>query len=152
GWAACLMLTTIAPTYAQSQSGQSGSQAGSSAGAAPTAPTGAAPAPAPVLTNWSAGPGAAGNSTYIGRLETPRIGQVVNTGNGRLVSGWAADVAAQGWAGIDSVEVWAGDRTSGGTKLGSGTVGLPRPDIGDIVGGNFTNSGFSMVVPTSAWA
>ena len=152
GLAACLMLTTIAPTYAQSASGQSGSQAGSAAGALPTAPAAAAPAPAPVLTNWSSGPGAVGNSTYIGRVETPRIGQIVNTGNGLLVSGWVADVTAQGWAGIDGVELWSGDRTSGGTKLGTGTVGLPRPDIGDIVGSNFTNSGFSMVVPSSAWA
>ena len=105
-----------------------------------------------MLTNWSAGPSAAGSSTYIGRVETPRVGQVVNTGNGLLVSGWAADLTAQGWAGIDAVEVWAGDKSSGGTKLGNATVGLPRPDIAEIAGSNFTNSGFSGVIPTSAWA
>jgi hypothetical protein len=148
GFGAVLVLSTIAPTYAQQ--GQSGSQAGSAAGAAPTAQAPAAPPPAPVLTNWSAGPGAQGSSTYIGRVETPRIGQIVNTGNGLLVSGWVADVTAQGWSGIDGVEAWAGDRASGGTKLGTGSVGLPRPDIGDIIGSNFTNSGFSMVVPSSA--
>jgi hypothetical protein len=145
------MLTTIAPTYAQSQSGQSGSQSGSPQGTEQTT-TPAAPAPAPVLTNWSAGPSAAGNSTYIGRVETPRIGQVVNTGNGLLVSGWAADLTARGWSGIDAVEIWAGDKASGGTKLGNANVGLPRPDIGEIAGSNFVNSGFSGVIPTSAWA
>jgi hypothetical protein len=90
-----------------------------------------------------------GSSTYIGRVETPRVGQIVNTANGLLVSGWALDVTAQGWSGVDGVEAWAGDKASGGTKLASGAVGLPRPDIGEIVGGNFTNSGFNMVVPTS---
>lgn len=145
-----MLLGTIAPTFAQT--GDSGSQQGSAPGALPTAPAPAPPAPAPLLTNWSAGPSAVGSSTYIGRVETPRVGQIVNTGNGLLVSGWAADVTAQGWAGIDAVEVWSGDKNSGGTKLGNGTVGLPRPDIGEIVGSGFTNSGFSMVVPTSAWA
>jgi len=146
-----MMLTTIAPSYAQSQSGQSGSEAGSGQGAQPTQPA-STPPPAPVLTNWSAGPSAQGSSTYIGRVETPRVGQIVNTGNGLLVSGWAADVTAQGWAGIDGVEVWAGDKASGGTKLGTGAVGLPRQDIGETIGSGFTNSGFNMVVPTSAWA
>jgi hypothetical protein len=145
--AACLILATIAPSYAQQ--GQSGSQAGSAAGAAPTAQPAPPPPPAPVLTNWSAGPDAQGSSTYVGRVETPRIGQVVNTGNGLLVSGWVADVTPQGWAGIDGVQVWAGDNASGGTQLGNGPVGLPRPDIGDIIGSNFTNSGFSRVIPSS---
>jgi len=104
-----------------------------------------------VLTNWSAGPSAQGSSTYIGRVETPRIGQIVNTGNGLLVSGWAADVTAQGWAGIDGVEFWSGAQGSG-AKLATGSVGLPRPDIGETIGSGFTNSGFSMVVPPSAWA
>jgi hypothetical protein len=92
-----------------------------------------------------------GTSTYVGRVETPRIGQIINTGNGLLVSGWALDLTAQGWSGVDSVELWAGDKASGGTKLGNGNVGLPRPDIGEIAGSSFTNSGFSMVVPPSAW-
>ena len=151
GMAACLMLTTFAPSYAQQ--GQSGSQAGApgSAGITGQTPSSSLP-PAPLLTSWSAGPGAMGSSTYVGRVETPRVGQIVNTGNGLLVSGWVADATAQGWAGIDGVEVWSGDKASGGTMLGTGSVALPRPDIADIIGGNFMNSGFSMVVPTSAWA
>jgi hypothetical protein len=66
-----------------------------------------------------------------------------------LVSGWVADTTAQGWAGIDQVQAWNGDMASGGTKLADGSVGLPRPDISDAIGGNYLNSGFSMVVPTS---
>ncbi|MBV9582536.1 MAG: hypothetical protein JO057_28465 [Chloroflexi bacterium] len=90
-----------------------------------------------------------GASTYIGRVETPRVGQIVNTGNGVLVSGWVADTTAQGWAGIDGVQVWMGDMANGGTKLATGSVGLSRPDIADSIGANFTNSGFSGVVPSS---
>ncbi|MBV9577487.1 MAG: hypothetical protein JO057_02735 [Chloroflexi bacterium] len=91
-----------------------------------------------------------GSSTYIGRVEAPRIGQIVNTGTGVLVSGWAADTTAAGWSGIDSVEVWTGEMGNGGTKLGSATVGLSRPDISAAIGSNFINSGFSGVVPSSA--
>jgi hypothetical protein len=40
----------------------------------------------------------------------------------------------------------------GGTKLGSGMAGLARADIGEALGTSFTNSGFSAVVPGSAWA
>src|SRR4051812_34790086 len=69
GMAASLVLTTIAPTYAQSQSGQSGSEAGTGQGGQPTQQA-STPPPAPLLTAWSAGPGAQGSSTYVGRVET----------------------------------------------------------------------------------
>jgi hypothetical protein len=120
-----LTLTTIAPSYAQS---------------------------APSMGSWVAGPGAVGASTYIGRVEAPRAGQNVNTSSSLLVSGWAADTTAQGWAGIDSVEVWSGAQGSGGTKLATGSIGQRRPDIAEALGGAFTNSGFTAVVPASTWS
>jgi hypothetical protein len=120
-----MTLTTIAPSYAQ---------------------------PAPSMGSWTAGPGAQGTSTYIGRIEAPRTNQTVNTSASLLVSGWAADTTAQGWAGIDGVEVWSGAQGSGGTKLATGSVGQRRPDIAESIGGNFTNSGFTAVVPASAWS
>jgi hypothetical protein len=121
--AAGLALTTIAPSYAQ---------------------------PAPSMGSWTAGPGAQGSSTYIGRIEAPRPGQNVNTSTSLLVSGWAADTTAQGWAGIDGVEVWSGAQGSGGTKLATGTFGQRRPDIAEAIGSSFANSGFTAVVPSSA--
>jgi len=119
--AAAMTLSAVVPTYAQ------------------TAAT------------WHAGPGAVGSSTYIGRIEAPTRGRNVNPGASLLVTGWAADTTAQGWAGIDGVEVWSGAQGSGGTKLASGSVGQPRPDVAESIGGNFVNSGFSAVVPSSAW-
>ena len=124
GMASALMLTSIAPSFAQ---------------------------PAPSMGSWTAGPGATGTSTYIGRIEAPRANQNVNTSTSLLVTGWAADTTAQGWAGIDGVEVWSGAQGSGGAKLATGTVGQRRPDIAESIGGNFTNSGFTAVIPASAW-
>jgi hypothetical protein len=67
------------------------------------------------------------------------------------VSGWAADTTASGWAGIDGVEVWSGaSDKSGSTKLATGIVGLARADVGEALGGSFTNSGFSAVVKSGA--
>jgi hypothetical protein len=100
---------------------------------------------------WQAGPGAVGSSTYIGRVEAPTARRNINPSASLLVTGWAADTTAQGWAGIDGVEVWSGAQGSGGTKLASGSVGQPRPDVAETIGGNFLKSGFSAVVPSSAW-
>jgi len=118
--AVCLALTTIAPSYAQS---------------------------APTLGSWQAGPDAKGTNTYVGRIEAPRAGQNVTAGANLLVSGWAVDTTAAGWAGFDGVEVWRGAKDKGGTKLATGTVGLSRPDIADALGAAYRNSGFSATVP-----
>lgn len=119
--AACLTLASSVPTYAQ-------------------------PAPTGVSGGWLAGPNAAGNNTYVGRLETPRAKQNVADGANLLISGFAADTTAKGWAGFDQLQVYNGDRTKGGTKVADGIVGLSRPDIADVLGSNFNASGFSAVV------
>jgi hypothetical protein len=82
-------------------------------------------------------------------VETPRAGQQIQAGANVLVSGWAADTTAQGWAGFDQMQVYNGDRASG-TKLADGNVGQNRPDVADAIGSNFAKSGFSAVVPSSA--
>lgn len=122
--AACLALTSIAPSYAQQAPALGGS--------------------------WLAGPDGTGSSTIIGRVETPRGGQNINPGSSLLVTGWAADLNANGWSGIDGVEVWAGAKDKGGTKLATGSVGLSRTDVAEIIGTGFTKSGFSAVVPSAA--
>lgn len=109
-----------------------------------------APAAAPSGLNvWTAGPDASGANTYVGRVETPRARQSINAGANLLVSGWAADTTAQGWAGFDMVQVYSGTRQNG-TKLADGTVGLSRPDVAEALGSGFQNAGFSAVVPASA--
>jgi len=104
-----------------------------------------------VLGSWLAGPDGKGSSTIVGRIEAPRTRANVNNGSNLLVTGWAADTTAAGWAGIDGVEIWNGaSDKSGSTKLAKGVVALPRADVGEALGGGFTNSGFSAVVPSSA--
>jgi hypothetical protein len=104
---------------------------------------------APSLGSWQAGPDAKGTNTYIGRVESPSRGQRVSSGANLLVSGWAADTTAQGWAGISGVEVWNAPKDKGGTKLATGNVGLSRPDVSDALGG-FGTSGFNATIPASA--
>jgi hypothetical protein len=104
---------------------------------------------APSLGSWAAGPDAKGANTYIGRVESPSRGQRVSTSANLLVSGWAADTTAQGWAGISGVEVWNAPKDKGGTQLATGTVGLSRPDVADALGG-FGTAGFSATIPASA--
>jgi hypothetical protein len=125
GAAACLVLSSFAPTYAQS---------------------------GPAMGSWLAGPDAVGSGSFVGRIESPRVNQNVNPGASLLVAGWAADVTASGWSGIDGVEVWAGAKDKGGTKVATGSVGLARADIAEALGNGFTKSGFTAVVPSSAFA
>jgi len=104
----------------------------------------------PAGATWTAGPDAKGSNTIIGRVEAPTRTQNVAAGASMLVSGWAADTTAQGWAGISGVEVYSGAKDKGGTKLATGTVGLTRTDVADIIGPTFAKSGFSATVPASA--
>ena len=99
---------------------------------------------------WTGGPDSAGANTYVGRIEAPRARATIQAGANLLVSGWAADTTASGWSGFDQMQVYNGDRTKGGSKVADGMVGLARPDIGEILGSNFANSGFSAVVKASA--
>jgi hypothetical protein len=123
--AACVALSSVAPSFAQSTPALQGS--------------------------WLAGPDGQGPSTIIGRIEAPRPAQRVAAATNLLVSGWAADTTATGWAGIDGVEVWSGAKDkSTSTKLGTGSVALNRADVGDSIGANFVKSGFTAVVPSSA--
>jgi len=68
-----------------------------------------------------------------------------------LVSGWAADKTARGWAGFDALEIWSGEKgATDARKLATGSVGLARPDLGDAMGLTFARAGFSASVPASA--
>jgi hypothetical protein len=113
-----------------------------------TTPTAAS---TPSFGSWTGGGDASGANTYVGRIEAPANRRSVNQGSNLLVSGWAADTTAQGWAGFDMMSVYSGTRESG-TKLADGAVGLTRTDISDAFGPNFAKSGFSAVVPASALA
>ena len=97
---------------------------------------------------WSPGPGATGDNTYQGFVDQPASGATVSAGAPLTVSGWIVDSAAEGWAGIDGVQVLQGDRV-----LAQGSVGIDRPDVAAATGNPYWgSSGFSAVVPGGALA
>jgi hypothetical protein len=102
-------------------------------------------------TSWTAGPGAGGDDTYDGYVDLPAAGSTVAAGSSLLVGGWVVDKTAQGWAGIDQVQVFQGQMGAGGTMLAKGIVGQNRPDVGAALGTPaFAVSGFSASVPAEA--
>src|SRR5580765_710048 len=93
--------------------------------------------------DWSPGVGATGDNTYQGFVDQPTSGATVTAGAPLTVSGWIVDSAAEGWAGIDGVQVQQGDRV-----LAQGSVGIDRPDVAAGTGNPYWgSSGFSAVVP-----
>jgi hypothetical protein len=157
--AAVLALSAVAPGFAQSNPSNGNPPAGN---VAPPASNNVGTVPSQSSGGggtggvfggsgtWTGSSDAQGANTYIGRVESPRAGQSVSSGASLLVSGWAADTTAQGWAGFDQMQVYTGDRANGGTKVADGSVGLSRPDVAGFLGSNFVNSGFSAVVPAGA--
>lgn len=67
--------------------------------------------------------------------------------NGFMVGGWALDRGATSGTGVDTLHMWAWP-TSGGSPMWAGvaTYGGVRPDLGAIVGPQFTNCGFNALV------
>jgi hypothetical protein len=61
------------------------------------------------------------------------------------MSGWALDQSAQGWAGFDTVQIYNGVPGQGGTVIGTGSVGLARPDIARTYGPAAVTSGWTAV-------
>ena len=100
-------------------------------------------------TFWLPGPNASGDaSAYAGAIDQPVAGQTVTAFRPLEISGWAVDTSAQGWSGIDAVEVWDGPMDLGGHKVASAAIQLNRPDVAAALGNPFfAGSGFSATVP-----
>jgi len=118
-----MTLSSIAPGYAQS---------------------------APTAGYWQPGPDASGTANIVGRIVTPRASASVNPGVNLLLSGWAVDLAASSGTGVSGVEVWAGARDKGGTKLATGSVGQTNSDAADVLGAASAKAGFTATLPSSA--
>jgi hypothetical protein len=91
---------------------------------------------------------AAGDDTYEGFIDQPVDGSSLTQGALFDVSGWIVDTFADGWSGIDGVEVLLG-----GTLLAQGAVGLERSDVAAATSNPYWGSaGFSVSVPTDGIA
>ena len=104
------------------------------------------------VTDWTAGPGGAGDSTYDGFIDAPAANATVPTGS-FTVAGWFFDKTAQGWAGADDVEAWLGTMDGGGRLLTKLSFAQSRPDVAAAEGNPFAAaSGFNGVVPANSLA
>jgi hypothetical protein len=82
---------------------------------------------------WQPGPGATGDNTYLGFVDTPSNSASITSAAPLSVSGWFVDTTAQGWAGADDMQVFLG-AMDGGKLLARGSVGLNRADVGSALG------------------
>ena len=111
----------------------------------------AKPAAADPGAPWTPGPQASGDDTYTGFVDGPQAGATVSAVARLEIRGWAVDNTAEGWAGIDQVQVVLGVLDQGGHVLATGTVGQDRPDVAAAMGNPFfAASGFSALVPAGA--
>jgi hypothetical protein len=98
---------------------------------------------------WTSGPQSSGDDTYVGFVDQPAPGASVTTPF--EVRGWAVDQTAEGWSGIDQVQVFTGAMDQGGQPLATAIVGLDRQDVAEALGNPFyAASGFAATVPAGA--
>jgi hypothetical protein len=92
--------------------------------------------------DWQPAAGAAGDNTIEGFIDQPAAGANIAAGAPVGVSGWVVDTTAEGWSGVDDVQVLLGS-----TLLTHVGVGVSRPDVANALGNPFFgNAGFSGVV------
>ena len=93
---------------------------------------------------WSPGPNAVGDDTFTGFIDAPVAGSTVIRNSKVVVQGWVVDRTAQGWTGIDDVQVYLGLQGQGGLLLSHAAIGLRRDDVAAALGSGFwTGAGFS---------
>src|SRR5207248_6779634 len=110
------------------------------------------PAAAAVLgEGWLPGPGATGDNTYSGVIDSPAGGSQIARSGPIQVAGWFIDRTADGWAGADDVEIYLGTLGNGGSLLTHAFFARERPDVAATFGRpDWARSGWSAIVPTTA--
>jgi hypothetical protein len=104
-------------------------------------------APSASAASWLPTADSVGDMTYAGSVDQPAAGASLSADQQVVISGWFVDQTAQGWSGVDEVDVYEGLSGAGGTFLGRASLGLPRPDVAEALGNGFwTSSGFSAIV------
>src|SRR5579864_2011576 len=110
--------------------------------------TPAAAQSAPGSGAWQPGPAASGDRNSIGGvIDAPTAGATLVAGN-LTISGWVVDTTAQGWTGIDDVEVFVGTLESG-RPLGHAQFQVSRPDVANALKNPFwSGAGFVASIST----
>jgi hypothetical protein len=109
-----------------------------------SAPVAAQQPPGVTTMGWFAGPDAVGDSTLSGSVD-PQPG-------GSAVNGWVVDTTAQGWSGIDDVQLFDGLMGAGGQMVGHPQFQLNRPDVAtELNNPFFASSGWTAPVPSNAY-
>lgn len=105
----------------------------------PAAPAAAQSQPPQLLTSgWLPGPNADGFATYAGAVDQP------TSATSTQLTGWVVDTSAQGWSGIDDVQIWDGLMQAGGHLIVHPAFQLDRPDVAAALGNPFfASSGFA---------
>ena len=103
---------------------------------------------APGSGAWLPGPAASGDKASLaGVIDAPSNGAALTQGALQL-AGWFVDTTAQGWAGADDVEVFAGSIDSG-KPLSHAQFAQPRPDVAGALKNPFwAASGWSASIST----
>jgi hypothetical protein len=113
-------------------------------------PTPALAAPA-LGDGWLSGPGASGDNTYSGLIDTPSSDAQITASGVVQLAGWFLDRTAEGWAGADDAEIYLGTMGNGGTLLTHAFFARERPDVAATFGRpDWTASGWSAAVPTAS--
>jgi hypothetical protein len=96
-------------------------------------------------SEWQPAAGASGDNTFEGFIDQPSAGTNIASGASFQVSGWIVDTTAEGWSGIDDVQVMLGS-----TSLAHLAAGQSRPDVASALGNPFFGSaGFAGTVSTA---
>lgn len=97
-----------------------------------------------VTSGWLPGPNADGFATYSGAVDQP------TSASSTLLTGWVVDTTAEGWSGIDDVQIWDGLMQAGGHLVVHPPFQLDRPDVAAALANPFfAASGFSATFDSS---
>jgi hypothetical protein len=95
-------------------------------------------------TPWLPGPTGIGDPTFTGTIDQP-------TGPGSL-SGWVVDTSAEGWSGIDDVQLFDGLMGAGGQMVAHPTFQQNRPDVAASLNNPYwAASGWSATISSSSY-
>jgi hypothetical protein len=93
---------------------------------------------------WIAGQNAVGDDTFVGFIDAPAPGVTVARNSTVILRGWVVDRTAQGWTGIDDVQIYLGLVDQGGTLVTRASIGQRRDDVVAAFGNPFwAGAGFT---------